>query len=400
MSLRFASDADLKATEAGCSPIRNRHHRDPWCAIAVALLVTSSCSGPAADGSVDTDLAARDGAADRSTPADGAPARDIPLDGISLDSAPDSARVDGVPLDGVPLDGVPLDSLPAADGPPAPDQQVGADASLKWLLVWSDEFNGASLDTLQWSYYLGGENHSQSYYTTANVGVVAGELVIKTQRHCLNSAGETISGSNASSAPCASGQITRYSSGYVRTQNRWPAGRVDVRARMPQLDPGVWPAIWLRNQSGWCTPGYGEIDVAELYAEAPQQTTATTHITCSGDKTLKVQHYRNTAASLDAGYHLFSVEWDTSGVTYFLDGKVVQKNKPYASGQDTDVAQDFAGVTSAQWQTVLGQTWQIRLNTQIVNPGDAWHAAPDDTKPFPPVYYRIDYVRVYKAAVP
>ena len=43
-----------------------------------------------------------------------------------------------------------------------------------YALVWSDEFNGTSVDTANWNFEIGGHgwgNHEQEYYQAANATV-------------------------------------------------------------------------------------------------------------------------------------------------------------------------------------------------------------------------------------
>jgi beta-glucanase (GH16 family) len=59
-----------------------------------------------------------------------------------------------------------------------------AAAQSGWTLAWSDEFDGASLDTSKWGYDLGASgwgNYELEYYTSRpeNVYLEGGKLVIK-----------------------------------------------------------------------------------------------------------------------------------------------------------------------------------------------------------------------------
>ena len=50
-----------------------------------------------------------------------------------------------------------------------------------YTLVWSDEFNGTTVDESNWNYNIGGEgwgNNEQEYYTDQNTIVENGNLVI------------------------------------------------------------------------------------------------------------------------------------------------------------------------------------------------------------------------------
>src|ERR1041384_385655 len=60
-----------------------------------------------------------------------------------------------------------------------------ADSPAGWELVWSDEFNGDSLDPLKWEFEIdarGGGNRELQYYITNNVRVRDGFLSIEARK--------------------------------------------------------------------------------------------------------------------------------------------------------------------------------------------------------------------------
>lgn len=108
-----------------------------------------------------------------------------------------------------------------------------ADGYEGWTVVWSDEFNGTSLDTSVWSYEIGTGNwgwgnNEQQYYTnsTKNVEVSDGTLKI----HALK---ENYGGKN-------------YTSGRIKTQGKksFKYGRIEAKMKLPSF-AGSWPAFWM-----------------------------------------------------------------------------------------------------------------------------------------------------------
>ncbi len=100
-------------------------------------------------------------------------------------------------------------------------------------LVWSDEFDGPTLNYSHWECEVnafGGGNGELQIYTDRpdNVRVENGNLVLEARRD------------NAAIA----GTAREYSAGRVRSKHRgdWKYGRIEVRAKLPQ-GSGVWPAI-------------------------------------------------------------------------------------------------------------------------------------------------------------
>jgi chitodextrinase len=108
-----------------------------------------------------------------------------------------------------------------------------------------------------------------------------------------------------------------------------------------------------------------------------------------------LQHNVDYGSDLSTDWHTWTMDWDTNGVKYYMDGVL----QPHASSQgDTDKNidsyTDFSGLTQSQFNTVMDQMWQLRMNTQVIKSGDAWHPAPDNTQTFQDAYFLIDYVRV------
>src|SRR5690606_37970141 len=143
------------------------------------------------------------------------------------------------------------------------------------VLAWSEDFDGTSLDPTNWTVSTGTENHSQSNYIQGAVRVQNGALAIRTRRHCV-SGSEALTDANVSSAPCPSGKTTRYSSGKVQTPHQFESGRLEIRAKLPSAQTGVTPAIWMRNEAGWCAPGYGGLDVAKWQGNDPTRSWSAT----------------------------------------------------------------------------------------------------------------------------
>lgn len=103
-----------------------------------------------------------------------------------------------------------------------------------WKLIWSDEFNTASVDPETWLYERGYlRNNELQYYTDKqeNVRLEDGNLVIETRK-------ENVSG-------------YAYTSGSINTRGKrsWKYGRFEMRARLPE-GPGIWPAFWTCGNSG------------------------------------------------------------------------------------------------------------------------------------------------------
>ena len=121
-------------------------------------------------------------------------------------------------------------------------------------LVWSDEFNGTSLDPANWTHDVGNGcpslcgwgNNELQYYRTQNVTVSGGNLV-------LTAKAESYAGYSFTS-----GKV------HSRGKQSFLYGRVEMRAQIP-TGGGMWPAFWMMPQDdaygGWAASG--EIDIME-----------------------------------------------------------------------------------------------------------------------------------------
>ena len=132
----------------------------------------------------------------------------------------------------------PVDNPPAANAqqtPPSGSVQTPAPTvpADDWVLDWSDEFNGNSLDSAVWTADLGsgGWGNSESQYYKAQNAVVAGGLLTITAKR------ET-----AGDAP--------YTSARIQTSRKqsFTYGRFEMRAKLPATQ-GMWPAFWLLGNS-------------------------------------------------------------------------------------------------------------------------------------------------------
>ncbi len=244
-------------------------------------------------------------------------------------------------------------------------------------LVWSDEFDGAALDTTKWSFDLGdgcqlgpdlcgwGNNELQ-YYTSReeNIFVNDGLLTIRARREIPSYLGQH-----------------QYTSARIVTKYKgdWKYGKMDIRARMP-IGQGLWPAIWMLptdNAYGeW--PRSGEIDIMEYLGHRPDEVLGTIHYGNDGWG-YNSQYYTLEEGSFYNGFHEFTLWWSEDCILFQVDGKDI-------------------GVPNTR-STVLPSTWpfdeyfHMILNVAV---GGNLPGNPNASTQFPQVM-EVDYVRVYQA---
>ena len=155
---------------------------------------------------------------------------------------------------------------------------VGAQASASvsnpaiGQLLWSDEFNGTSLNTAAWSAtdgngcqinLCGYGNAELQYYSPNNVSIVNVPFESGTRALAIQARHQTV-GSNV----FTSGKID--TKGKVQVQY----GMVEVRMSTPAVATGLWPAAWMLGVSPQTWPRNGEIDIMEMGHKASARTAA------------------------------------------------------------------------------------------------------------------------------
>lgn len=239
-----------------------------------------------------------------------------------------------------------------------------ADAATSWNLVWSDEFNGTSLNTADWTAENGtggsgwGNNELQ-YYTnrSQNLQVTGGNLVITAQKESYNG--------------------SSYTSARIKTQGKksFTYGKIEARMKLPS-GQGIWPAFWMLGSNmdtvGW--PKSGEIDIMER-VNNNAYVNGTVHWDANGHA-----EYGKVSGNLDfSQYHVYSVEWDAKYIRWYVDGSLF--NEFYIEN-NTGNTEEFQ------------KPFFLLLNLAV---GGNWPGSPNASTAFP-AQMLVDYVRVYQAA--
>jgi beta-glucanase (GH16 family) len=196
-------------------------------------------------------------------------------------------------------------------------------------LVWSDEFNGTSLDLTKWSYMIGNGtndglpagwgNQESEYYTSRpdNVTVTGGNLVI------------TAKAENYLGASYTSGRIRSLGKG------DWFYGSFEARIKVPPpyQDSKVWPGFWmLPDKSNW--PYTGEIDIFETgnqynewkYNGTLHYFSGSAQASGTGGVTINTTTLPNVDLSKD--YHIYRADWTPNSLLTMYKSvlpKVVQQ---------------------------------------------------------------------------
>jgi beta-glucanase (GH16 family) len=178
-----------------------------------------------------------------------------------------------------------------------------------WKVVWSDEFNGTSLDQTVWGHETGYcRNQELQYYTInpQNVFMQNGNLVIQT---LIESMG---------------GYAYTSASLLTRGKKSWTYGRFEIRAKLP-YGAGIWPAFWsCGTVDGW--PVNGEIDIFELWGGGSGDRSIMSTLHYGANNTGQSVYYNLSSGKFADAYHTFACEWDSTQIKFYCD-TILESNK-------------------------------------------------------------------------
>ena len=279
--------------------------------------------------------------------------------------------------------------------------QATEEAPSGYTLVWSDEFNGTTLNEKAWNVEVsgtGGGNQELQYYRRENVSVEDGNLVLTARR-------ENYQGKSFTSGRINSSQKTAFKHGIMQ-----------ARIKFPNTANGLWPAYWMMgddiNKYGW--PRCGEIDIVEMghfnaisgaYAGwQDRYFSGTLHYGPSASNTDHQQNSQEFSSekfesigAVEGDYHIFTIEWDGNYLYMYYDlegySNARKRNARYYTLQITP--SDDALAPGKYFQKPFHFLFNLAVGgtfTNIYNPAQisALPNAGDEAKMY------VDWVRVYQ----
>ena len=228
-----------------------------------------------------------------------------------------------------------------------------------WNLKFSDEFNGASLDTAKWNTcYPEGCHHSSNHelecYMPDNV-LPTGKILR------LQARIKTVTCSNNATYHYTSGMITTYGKyafmrGYVEVRTRGTAGQ------------GFWPALWAIPADRSWPP---EIDILEILGQEPNRAYFTYHWGTAANRQQSGDSW--VGPDFSAGWHTFGLHWGSNAMHWYVDG--VERRPPFT-----------------QTANLPSQPMYFIANLAV---GGDWPGPPNGSTVFPN-YFDLDYVRIWQ----
>jgi len=254
-----------------------------------------------------------------------------------------------------------------------------------WRQVWSDEFDGTSIDTSKWQFEVncdGGGNNELQCYTArdTNAKVQNGKLIITAKPE--NYGGKGYTSARMNTAKSAS----------------WLFGKFEMRAKLPK-GKHLWPAFWMLptdyKYGSWAASG--EIDIMEYRGQVNNKIEGTLHFGGMWPNNMyQGCGPKDMGADLSADFHVFGVEWDKDQIRWYMDGKMYHSMtlvRSFYSGRGTNPY-------NADRQP-FDQRFHLLINLAIGGgffPADQYGTlSAQDAANWADPTYQIDYIRVYEA---
>lgn len=243
--------------------------------------------------------------------------------------------------------GVPSNLFSQPAGPPPPP------SGKHWTLVWSDEFNGTSLDPTKW--ILPGDYVPRNIGAWSNSQIKVGGGVVQFKVTRIN------------------GKLV---SAVINTEHHFEAteGYWEIRAKLPR-NPGYRPAFWLsaQNINNVNDPSHPtEIDVLE-YPGRNDHVDVNLHWNGYGPYHQTVGSHSPVPTPPDE-WHTYGMWWNGKGYHFYVDGQRVWDSMG-------------GGVSSSKEFIRLGN--EMFAKEILVNGRETQDFPSEDN-------FTVDYVRVYQ----
>jgi beta-glucanase (GH16 family) len=219
-------------------------------------------------------------------------------------------------------------------------------------LVWSDEFDGASLDLTKWIYRGLGPRRGAVNVKEAVTLDGQGHLVLTTSQ-----VGDKIH------------------TGMIATQGKFERayGYFECRVKLHR-QPGHWSAFWLQSPKlgsvvGDTKASGTEIDIFEFLPLLPDKIQHTLHWDGYGKDHKSAGHVSHNPG-VGEGWHTFSLLWTPDEYVFYVDGRET-------------------------WRTQAGGACQVPLYIKLSDEAAFGGWAGDVRRADLPDDFLVDYVRVY-----
>lgn len=257
----------------------------------------------------------------------------------------------------------------------------------EWSLVFSDEFNGPELDRTKWrTWFPYSEDGSDRAPGTRIMGtsntIFRDELVsVKDGFLWLDvraKGGEWY------------GKVKEHEGSMIHSMGaaKFTYGRFEVRCRIPK-GAGLWPAFWAFG-------GETEIDVFEFCGEKPRFFKGALH---RWGKPRFSNSDKKKMDDLSRDFHVYAVEWERDGISWFVDGELVQYRGRYVDKRGRPLPRcdrEPGDHATAPYYPRSEDGVNVILDLAVSEP-KGFCKGPKKPEPWPEgSAFVVDYVRVYQ----
>ena len=234
-----------------------------------------------------------------------------------------------------------------------------------WPLVFSDDFNGGSLDLAKWE--------ARSITELKHVKVKDGNLVIGVD---YKEDGKTLE------------------TGSVWTRPSFLYGYFEARLKFTKQN-GWWAAFWMygKTVANPFLDGF-EIDIFEDYytrrldEKGRNRPLIDHNLHMYANATLKSWNYiEELQGSLD-DFHVIGCKWTPFEISYYMNGKLIRSSARHSPWNSVTFDPFNHGIGAVPLHAIL--------SGQIMNPASSWlKGLTDLSKCTFPDHYYVDYIRIY-----
>ena len=244
-----------------------------------------------------------------------------------------------------------------------------------YQLVWSEEFDGSTLDTNTWTVEVngnGGGNNEKQFYTNRpeNIRLNNGCLELEARKETY--------------------ETKEYTSGRINSRGKkaFKYGKIEARMSLPS-GGGTWPAFWTLG-SDWSIVGWascGEIDIMEHIGNNPTMVSFALHTKFKNGSKGNNWSSRTYMDGIEGTFHTYGIEWQEEAysgrdkISFTIDGVEYGSSMEDVSTMDDNFYWPF------------NKEHFLILNLAM---GGNMGGSIDDTIFQNSVIMKVDWVRVYQ----
>ena len=244
---------------------------------------------------------------------------------------------------------------------PRPNTEVTSSTENKsWKLVWTDEFDGMSIDSQAWSPVSKNPGVDWCHYMAPNRKDLAyidnGQLVLlgKVDGNTFVTGGVMSQGKKA-----------------------FKCAKFEIRAKFNSIQ-GFWPAIWLMPDPWWVSwPDGGEIDIME-HINHESKVSQTVHSKYTQNVSKSEPNHSKSASINPAQWNTYAVEVYSDVIIMYVNGEKTLSYPKMSDKQDQYPFSDYP------YYLILSNQLEGEWAGNVTNPSDL------------PSELRIDWVKVYE----